>query len=365
MAVASHAARHPANGRNFFPVLCCTTTLVSRNRDSTLATRKYWLLKLVPNIRYGRLLVGIAIAILLFVLFNLGGEENSSSTIPAIFFSLIIAYIVPMFSFITEKSQQALDDLHPILDLSTADYDTAQAKLSSASLRATTLQLLGGVSFALVHVSYIAGSVPAALTHSLRSVEGLATTLGAILVWLVMTSVVSMLIQQAALFARLGANNVRISLLNTRKLLPFARVSISNSLAVIGALALFPLMGIDSELNLAQSLPGAITTLIPLIVIFTIPVWPVHKRLASMKEQEMADLDKQIEECNGMEASVASNPQLLEKILPLINYRREISEVSTWPFDAGVVTRLSFYLIIPPITWAGAALIENLVDSVI
>ncbi|MFT4822829.1 MAG: hypothetical protein ACJAUG_001770 [Halioglobus sp.] len=330
-----------------------------------MATREHWLLKLVPNLRYGRLLVGIAIALLLLVLFNLGVGENSSDTVPVIFFSLIIAYIVPMFSFITEKSQQALHDLHPVLDLSTADYEMAQAKLSSAGLRATTLQLLGGVSFALVHISYIAGSVSAALSHTLGSIQGLATTLGAILVWLVMTSVMSMLIQQAALFARLGANHVQISLLNTRKLLPFARVSISNSLAVIGALALFPLISIESGLNSAESLPGAIATLIPLIVIFTMPVWPLHKRLASMKEQEIADLSKQIEEYTGTEKNIASNPQLLEKIVPLINYRREISEVSTWPFDAGVVTRLSFYLIIPPITWAGAAVIENLVDSVI
>ena len=37
--------------------------------------------------------------------------------------------------------------------------------------------------------------------------------------------------------------------------------------------------------------------------------------------------------------------------------------MSTWPFDTGALTRLSLYLIIPPLTWAGAALIERLVDS--
>ena len=185
------------------------------------------------------------------------------------------------------------------------------------------------------------------------------------MVWLVMTSVISMLVQQTILFAQLGANNVRISLLSPRKLLPFARVSISSSLAVIGALALFPLMSIESGFNLAESLPGAIATMIPLMVMFIIPVWPVHSRLARMKEKELADLDKRIDDYTGTESTVASDPNLLEKIAPLITYRREISLVSTWPFDAGGVSRLSFYLIIPPLTWAGAALIENLVDSVI
>ena len=330
-----------------------------------MATRKFWLLKLVPNIRHGRLLVGAILAPLLLMLFGLGTEDQSQDTTPGIFFSLIIAYIVPMFSFITEKSQQALHELQPVLDLSTADFEKALARLDSSSMRTTALQLLGGISFGIAHLSYIRGSLPNAFAETVENVEGFAGALGAILVWLVMTSVISMLIQQTTLFAQLGANKVRISLLNPRKLLPFARVSISSSLAVIGALALFPLMSIESGINLAESLPGAVATLIPLIVIFIIPVWPVHRRLARMKEHQMAELDKQIEDYTGIESNVASNPGLIEKITPLINYRREISEVSTWPFDAGVMTRLSFYLIIPPVTWAGAALIENLVDSVI
>lgn len=330
-----------------------------------MAARKFWLLKLVPNIRYGRLLLGIALAPLLLVLFHTGVDDRSGDATPAIFFSLIIAYIVPVFSFITEKSLQALDDLRPSLDLGAEDFEKLRATLNSASKRTTALQLLGGLSLGIIHLSYIRGSVPMAFADAMASSEGMITTLGALLVWMVMTSVISMLVKQTTLFARLGASNVRISLLSPRKLLPFARVSISSSLAVIGALALFPLMSIQSGFKLAESLPGAIATLIPLMVMFIIPVWPVHRRLRLMKEQEMSDLDTQIEDCTGTDSDVASDPELLEKLAPLLNYRREISQVSTWPFDAGVVTRLSFYLIIPPLTWAGAALIENLVDSVL
>jgi hypothetical protein len=42
---------------------------------------------------------------------------------------------------------------------------------------------------------------------------------------------------------------------------------------------------------------------------------------------------------------------------PYLVYRREIAAVHEWPFDAGIATRLAFYLIIPPATWLGAALI--------
>ena len=39
--------------------------------------------------------------------------------------------------------------------------------------------------------------------------------------------------------------------------------------------------------------------------------------------------------------------------------------MSEWPFDVGVMTRLAFYLVIPPLTWVGAALIENAVDALL
>ena len=42
-----------------------------------------------------------------------------------------------------------------------------------------------------------------------------------------------------------------------------------------------------------------------------------------------------------------------------------MAEVSSWPFDLGNMTTIAFYLVIPPLTWAGAALIEKLVDLVV
>lgn len=189
------------------------------------------------------------------------------------------------------------------------------------------------------------------------------TGLGALSVWVVMTTVTSMLVQQTTLFARLGKTHARVSLLNSRKLLPFARVSIISSLSIIGALALFPLISVDSGLNFSQTLPGAIATLGPLLVIFIIPVWPIHRRLATLKEQELAALDNKIADAHDESGRIDHETETLQNITPLLNYRQEIARVSTWPFDGGAMTRLAFYLIIPPLTWAGAALIEQLIDS--
>ena len=93
---------------------------------------------------------------------------------------------------------------------------------------------------------------------------------------------------------------------------------------------------------------------------FIIPVWPLHRRLVALKRQELARLLDKIQAVPG-DGGVNLDADL-DQLLPLLSYRREVSQLSTWPFDLGNITTLAFYLVIPPLTWVGAALIENLVN---
>lgn len=324
---------------------------------------RIWLLKLVFPFPYGRLLTGLLLLAVLVPVFYQGVREGEAGNTPALFFSLCIAYIIPVFSLITARAREALLELRPILNLDDQEFEARLRRLDSASPRIILFQLGLGTLGAVAHLSLMQGSLPAWITDIMTSQTARVSALGALLVWVVMTTVVSMLVQQAILFAKLGAREVRISLLSTRKLVPFARVAIMSSLAIIGALALFPLMSVESDMNLSQTLPGAIATSLPLIVIFIIPVWPVHRRIAALKEEELTSLDRRIENCLGGGDGTKLDAAAMEQLAPLLHYRREIAQVSTWPFDTSAVTRMMFYLIIPPLTWAGAALIENLVDS--
>ena len=109
-----------------------------------LISRKIWLLYLVLPFRYGRLLTGILLLSLLFPFFYLGPAEVASDKTPALFFSLILAYIIPVFSFITAKLQEALNELRPILDLDDEAFEQAAARLHSVSLSYTALCLFNG-----------------------------------------------------------------------------------------------------------------------------------------------------------------------------------------------------------------------------
>lgn len=323
---------------------------------------KIWVLKLILPLRYGRVLTGLLLLAVLLPLFYAGAAAAGEHRPPALFFGLIIAYIIPVFSFITARAQEVLEALRPNLDMDDVEYQGFRTRLDSASLRLTLGCLGGGALAGFVHLSFIRGSMSTAIDASLSSFSGALTAGGTLMVWVVMTTVITMLLQQAIVFGRLGGSYARVTLLNTRKLRPFALVSIISSLAVIGALALFPLINLEGGLDLAESVPGAVSILGPLVIIFVIPVWPLHRRLVRLKQQELAALQERIEVMLEGSNGVNLAARGIDEILPLLNYRREISQLSTWPFDVGNLTTLLFYLIIPPLTWVGAALMENLVN---
>ena len=234
---------------------------------------------------------------------------------------------------------------------------TAGDMLRTVSLRTLLLQLLGGTLLGLVHLSFIRGSVALMLQELLSDRSGLGT----VLVWVVMVTVISLLVQQARLFAKLGAQ-VQISLLNPQALVAFGRVAIFSSLAIIGALAMFPLINLDNQFVVTEGVPGAVATIVPLIMIFFIPILPLHRRLFAQKKEALKALTVRLETCRGEENDKHPPPDKMAELTALLAYRREISQVSTWPFDLSSMTRLSLYLVIVPLTWAGAALIERLVN---
>jgi hypothetical protein len=343
------------------------TSCKSRNKPRTgfaMRRSQIWILKLVPAFAYGGWLTAALLFSLLYYTFSLGNDGVGTEDTPALFFSLIIAYIIPVFSFITARAEEALLELTPLLPADSNTPQSPQDTLRKVSLRILLLLSVGGTLMGLGHLLFIRGSIAQMLRELQSGPADLLSTLGTILVWVVMFTVIYMLVQQAIMFARLGAK-LKISLLNTHALLPFGRVSTYSSLAILGALAMFPLINLDGQFELAEGLPGAVATIVPLIMIFFIPVWPIHKRVSALKAEALTALTAKLEACLGDDDDRHPPREKIPELSALLAYRREVSQVSTWPFDLSSMTRLSLYLVIVPLTWAGAALIERLVDLIV
>jgi len=114
------------------------------------------------------------------------------------------------------------------------------------------------------------------------------------------------------------------------------------------------------EIPAAAYVPGLLATGVPILLLAARPVWPVHRRIAATKREALARVQ---EEIDALAPPGQALPADLPTLAPLLTYRRELQAAPEWPFDLGVMARLAFYLIIPPLTWVGAALIENVVNA--
>jgi len=291
--------------------------------------------------------------------FDPGSEQYSI----ALFFSCLLAYMIPCFHYIIEKSLDAVGDLKPLMELSEQEFVSLRRSIQAKSKRLIAISLSIGGGAGLVH-SYFLNRGDGDISVFLGTFDqlDLAMYLATFFTWCLMTGIIIVLIDNALKFSRIGKQKVKIDLLNQQSLTPLAQVAVISTLAIIGALALFPLMFLQVDVNLLAVTPGMIALIIPMFWIFFLPIWPVHKRIKAVKHEELNFVQVQIDE---LRSETQVDEQLMARLQPMLLYRSEIKHVSEWPFDSVAIARLMLYLIIPPLTWVGAALIEILVDSLL
>lgn len=335
-----------------------------------MSPKPHWhvgLTRLVPPFRGGRWLCGAVLLAAMIGLFALSGvfdpdsrARGFGSSSSFLFFSVLIAYIIPVFHFINERTVAALEVLRSNGSVDPERTLRVEKRIHRKPRRWFAVVLGIAAAAAVLHNLLLARAPGGLLSESSRSTAAIAAMLGTTLTWLIMTLVVSALLDNARMLAGL-AREARIQLLNPERLRPFASTAVLSTLALIGAQAAFPILMIDSDSGLVAFIPGMIATAVPMVLIAIRPIWPLHKRLAEARRSLLEDLNRRIASASPVDHA---DLEILARLAPLLAYRREIQDVSEWPFDLGTMTRLGLYLIIPPLTWVGAALIERVVDAV-
>ena len=312
--------------------------------------------------RGGRWLCGAGLFLLLMGFFAITGVFGSSPDYPivgnrsaALFFSVVLAYIVPVFHFISARTAAVITQLGADLpDPTTLARLHARVHHKPRNWYGAVIAI--GLGAAIAHNAALAADEA---IHADVLIVWLAMVIGTTLVWVVLTIVIAALIDNALLLNRL-AHQVRINPLAVERLQPFAAVAVLSTLSIVGLQAAFPIMILDEAINAVAFVPGLIATIIPIAVLALLPIWPLHTRLRATKAQLLDEINARIA-TQPLPTPDESRP--ISELLPLLAWRREIQGLPEWPFDVGTVGRLIFYLIIPPLTWVGAALIERLVES--
>ena len=57
--------------------------------------------------------------------------------------------------------------------------------------------------------------------------------------------------------------------------------------------------------------------------------------------------------------------ETLRELDTLLDMRERVAQAPAWPFDLAGVRRILLYAVLPPFTWAAAALVEILIDRLL
>ncbi len=317
---------------------------------------KLWLLWGVPDHSRGRFAVAIVAFTILFGIFWWAGvfsaHVHRGGWPAALFFCVIVAYILPIFQFITRRTEEAFDDLAPVLGFDHDHAATVRHCIAHRSPGWVVVNLAMGITAWLSHSFLLAGGATNMMSYLSSDLYSFVMSTAPLLVWLTVSCAVHALVDNARLFRRL-AREVDVDVLNSSSLNPFGRMAVSSTLVLVGAQASFAIMWLGPETNPWTTIPGVIATAIPMLFLLVAPVWPLHRALREAKRSYVAGLQTDINALEGAD---------YEALAPLLAVRREVASTSEWPVDLGIVTRLGLYLFIVPLTWIGAALIEMLVE---
>ena len=182
---------------------------------------------------------------------------------------------------------------------------------------------------------------------------------GQILVWLVFFCLIALRLRIARGFNH-ASRSVSIDILEPTSLRPFAQNGLIDVLLFSGGLALSTVQSLDFSFR-ADNYTKALTIAVPVMLYLAIyPIWEIHKKMQAMKAEQLRELDERI---GG--ASKSLEIDAMNKLEILLQRRERVSDCATWPIDIAILQRFFFYIIIPPLAWIGAALVESVIDGFI
>jgi len=161
----------------------------------------------------------------------------------------------------------------------------------------------------------------------------------------------------------LASDLSRIDLLHLSPLVPFTQQGLTNALLLVGFVSIGGLMLLtETGFGLLALLSGG-TVLVAAGLALVLPLRGVHRRIREAKQSELAWVEARM---RGLRAVVRGGTAGHDgQFADLVAYRDLIRDVAEWPIGAGGYARFAFYVLIPVISWAAAALVERAIDVLV
>jgi len=262
------------------------------------------------------------------------------------------SYLLAVWAFGHRRALRLVDALAPELP-DPGHAEAARLAIRSALRRSWRWGVFVGAILVPLNTS------PIEAMRSDTRVVDLAISFGQTFLWLVIGVVLVVRVRVSLCFRRL-AQQVDFDLFQLERLGPLAKNGLADVLLIAGALLFTPLQSLDAEFRWVNyQFPVLLGPLVSVFLLFW-PLWPIHLRLVADRAARLATIDAELrrQKAGGADLDVESTLRLET----LLAHRDRIRDARTWPVGLDLLSRALFYVVLPPLAWAGAALVEQVVD---
>ena len=190
----------------------------------------------------------------------------------------------------------------------------------------------------------------------------------AIYFWVAVIFLVTSLVRFTALLTRFATRDLRIELFHIEELVPLADAVLWNTISISAALALSPIFWMGRAVP-ALDISLVVVVLASTLYMLFFPIFQVRHIVSRRKQLALGRIRDALKSATHsdelLKRRLTDSPERLEEINNLVGVREEITRTKEWPISLPVGIRVVLVVLIPPISWIGASLVDWLVLQIV
>ena len=273
----------------------------------------------------------------------------------ALFFGLSVSIVAGATGSVIKGAERDLLQIRGVVDLSDEQFECLTRYLSRQKTSTSVLLLTLGVLFGAMH-SYMLGQYKNVMPFLVTQ------TAATFFMWVIMMAALPKITENAMIFSRLGSA-AKPDLLRPSRHAAFGAAALRPAVFLIGTICMYGFLLLGDNHPFDQGVwIGIAASFVTLVGIVVFPLMGIRVRIRETRQESLAALDARIESLDIGDVANAS-VKVMDEMDTVLDMRERVARAPGWPLDLAGVRRILLYIVLPPLTWAAAAIVEMLIDS--
>jgi hypothetical protein len=175
-----------------------------------------------------------------------------------------------------------------------------------------------------------------------------------VVLWTTVFHALWILFDNAWLLGRLARHHVTVDLHRLGIMDVFGHAGIRYLLLMIVGLTVLPIQAILAGRMKPVDFVPTLAIVLPVgLIMLVLPIFGAHRAIAAARDRELARIDGLLD----VQAPGS------DRLMLLTLYRHRVESTPAWPLSLRNLAQIVLYLVLPPLAWVAAALVQSLVSD--